>query len=71
LSALSPAQRRVLDNLVRGKPAESGIGCPKSSRGGFSWTISALHRKGLIDDKGITDKGRQAIKFEQDHADGK
>ncbi|WP_157203494.1 hypothetical protein [Methylomicrobium agile] len=65
MSALTPPQRRVLDNLARGKPAESGIR-GRSAHGGLTWTISALYRKGLIDDEGITDKGRQAIKFEQD-----
>jgi hypothetical protein len=56
---LSPKQRRVLDNLARGKPANYGIGCPNSPRGGFAWTMEALREKGLIDSDGaLTEFGR-------------
>jgi hypothetical protein len=58
---MSPPQRRVLDNLARGKPAEFGIGCPKSSCGGAAWTMEALRKKGLIDDNGITGLGLASI----------
>lgn len=59
---LTPPQRRVLDNLVCGKPAEFGLK-GRSQHGGFVWTYAALRKKGLVDDNGITDLGKSAIKY--------
>jgi hypothetical protein len=57
---LTPPQRRALDNLMRGKPAEFGLK-GRSAHGGFTWTMEALRNKGLVDcDGAITESGRLA-----------
>jgi len=64
---LSKPQRRVLTNLVEGRPIYHG--CKgKSFWGGLSHTIYALRRRKLIDAEGeITDAGREALV----HSEGK
>ncbi len=57
---LTPSQRRVLENLAAGRRADSHCS-GRSQFGGLTATVASLHRAGLMDSKGITDAGREAI----------
>lgn len=56
----TPAQRRVLMNLVAGRPAD--FHCRSmSDHGGLHGTLASLHRNGWLADGKITDTGRAAV----------
>lgn len=62
-AVLTPTMRRVLENLAAGRRASFGLPGGRSFSGGFSGTMTALHRRGYIAADGrITDAGREALR---------
>lgn len=55
----TPSQRRALDNLVRGLPIDHGV----FHHGRQLLMIKALLDKKLIDEQGITELGKKAIRY--------
>lgn len=62
-SKLSPAMRKVLENLAAGRSATFGFPGGRSMSGGLSGTFVALHRRGFISiNRGhITEAGLRAL----------
>jgi len=63
---LSPAQRKVLQNIAAGRAADFGFKPGRSTAGGLSGTFVALFRKGLLEPGAphpgrITEAGRAAM----------
>lgn len=64
-TALSPKQRDMLKDFARDGEATDLYDFDRA--GTLAWmnrerVIDALRRKGMIDDNGITDEGRKALK---------
>ncbi len=57
---LSPAQRKVLENLAAGKDPGDHLRT-MSDHGGFRGTMASLRRRAWVDVNGITDAGRAAL----------
>jgi hypothetical protein len=57
----TPAQRRVLENLIAGRRATFGFAPGRSMAGGLSGTFVALNRKGWTKEGQITEAGRAAV----------
>lgn len=59
---LSPAMRKVLENIKAGRDATHGFPGGRSTAGGLSGTFVALHRRRYLDrDGNITAAGEVAL----------
>lgn len=58
----TPAQRRVLENMVAGRvPGDHLRG--RAEHGGFVGTMLSLRRRGWVDDNGLTAAGRLSVEL--------
>lgn len=65
----TPAMRRVIENLLAGRPATYGFAGGRSTSGGLTGTFAALYQRGFIArcengarDPVVTDAGRELVK---------